>query len=397
MKKIVLLTIICITFQLQAQSEKYINHVCADLHEIPLEWIDSAKANLHVAYWRASHGSQLTHGGMTAIRNYDPGYANIYNFSQEQEAGALHIVEFEADLQHQNAEWVSMTESYLDDNPECNVVMWAWCDIYEMDITQYLVDMNTLELKYGPGGSENRPVPVTFVYMTAHSWPWNGSGRSEWVYQANRQIRSYCLLNNKWLYDFNDLECYNPDGEYFGDGNQNGSFIGDMRLRWDCSYDIDESTRGNWGIEWMNNNPESELTQMAADEYCVSCEHSDGSGDDDNSRLQCILKGNAAWWLWANLAGWNKENPTFIPESFTTNDNLVYPNPTSSYLIIETDKLSSLKHISLTGLLGNEVKTPYHIQENRIEFDLSDLSTGIYFIYITDENRNIQVNKIIVE
>ncbi|MCK7462033.1 MAG: hypothetical protein MZU84_08235 [Sphingobacterium sp.] len=33
----------------------------------------------------------------------------------------------------------------------------------------------------------------------------------------NKQIRDYCLANNKILYDFADIESYDPDGDYFGD------------------------------------------------------------------------------------------------------------------------------------------------------------------------------------
>ena len=41
------------------------NHTCTNLSEIPDEWIDGVKDNLHIAYQRTSHGSQLIdwHGG----------------------------------------------------------------------------------------------------------------------------------------------------------------------------------------------------------------------------------------------------------------------------------------------------------------------------------------------
>ncbi|MBN1599795.1 MAG: Ig-like domain-containing protein [Bacteroidales bacterium] len=334
MKDLITIIIIFIFFlsvlELTGQDYKIIDHRCNDLHAIPDNWIDSAQANLHIMYYRASHGSQLTDGGMTAIRNYSGSYASKYDYGDSDSDGTLHLEEAVADLEHENAVWVSMTDNYLANNPECNVVMWAWCDIYEMDINQYLADMEALEAKYGPGGSENRPVPVTFVYMNGHSWPYNSSGRGQSVFESNQQIREYCHANNKWFFDFTDLESYNPDGTYFGDGNPDGTYSGENRLGWDCSYDIDESIRGNWGIEWMNANPASELTLMAADNYCNSCEHSDGEGGDDNSRLHCVLKGIAAWWLWARIAGWGTDEEIPVTAINVTSEGgeteVIYPS-----------------------------------------------------------------------
>ncbi|MBN1599798.1 MAG: hypothetical protein JW894_16000 [Bacteroidales bacterium] len=276
-----------------------IDHNCTDIHKIPKHWIDSAKAKLNIRYARASHGSQLTSGGMRVLTNFSDEYSNLYSFSPNGKDGSLKLVEFREDLQHQNADWVRITEQYLNTNPKCNVVMWAWCKIYGMDVDKYIADMEYLISKYG-NANENRSA-VTFIFMTAHTWPWGEKGK--WVYEANRKIRKHCEYNDRWLYDFYDIECYNPDGNYFGDGSNNGEYTGKNRLRWDSSYDKGD-TRGNWGIEWMKKNPDSELTLLAGDNICVSCAHSEGEGKDDNSRLQCVLKGNAAWWLWARLAGW---------------------------------------------------------------------------------------------
>ncbi len=60
--------------------------------------------------------------------------------------------------------------------------------------------MNQLETDYPD---------VTFVYMTGHL---NGTGPEGNVNTRNNQIRNFCIENHKVLYDFADIESYDPDG-----------------------------------------------------------------------------------------------------------------------------------------------------------------------------------------
>lgn len=308
---IVLLSLLSCSTELQPENEisesgsNTIDHNCTDIHSIPDQWIDAAKGSLNIVYFRASHGSQLTDGGMSALVNFSEEYSTKYAYGN-QESGVLTIEEAEADLQHQNDSWVSTTEEYLNSHPNCNTVMWAWCKIYQdgIDVEKYIQDMELLISKHGPGGSAGREVPVTFVFMNGHTYPWAGDGLGERAYMRNKRVRDYCQENGFWFYDFYDIECYDPDGNYFGDGNPDGSYSGENRLRWDSSYDAPGGGRANWAIDWMERNPDSELAKLAQDQICVSCEHSEGRHDDGNARLQCVLKGNATWWLWARLAGW---------------------------------------------------------------------------------------------
>ena len=69
----------------------------------------------------------------------------------------------------------------------------------------YLSLMDGLEQEF-PG--------VTFVYMTGHL---TGTGVGGNLNQRNEQIRAYCRANNKVLFDFADIESYDPDGDYFLD------------------------------------------------------------------------------------------------------------------------------------------------------------------------------------
>jgi hypothetical protein len=136
--------------------------------------------------------------------------------------------------------------------------------------------MNQLEIDYPD---------VTFVYMTGHA---NGTGETGNVHIRNQQIRDYCMANNKVLYDFYDIECYDPDGNYFGD-----NFVTDA-----CAYDSNgdgnpNNDGANWAIEWQDSHV------AGVDWYSCSSAHSEP--------LNANRKAYAAWWLWARIAGWNPD------------------------------------------------------------------------------------------
>ena len=56
-----------------------IDHNCTDLSEIPDEWINQSKDDLHIAYQHTSHGSQLV-TGMNALGNF-PAFGSKYEWS----------------------------------------------------------------------------------------------------------------------------------------------------------------------------------------------------------------------------------------------------------------------------------------------------------------------------
>jgi len=124
--------------------------------------------------------------------------------------------------------------------------------------------MNQLETDY-PG--------VTFVYMTGHL---DGTGVAGNLHVRNNQIRDYCIANNKVLFDFADIESYDPDGNYYLDRGADDN----------CNYD-----GGNWAIEWCAAHPGNSLC-----DWC-DCAHS--------QPLNCNLKARAFWWMLARLAGWD--------------------------------------------------------------------------------------------
>lgn len=256
-------------------SAMIIDHECRDLNTIPEEWILEAKANLHIAYGHTSHGSQLT-TGMTGLVSFK---GDLYAYNTGGTGGALDLRDtpFSGAYDLGNPDrsaWATATRSYLDAHSDVNVIIWSWCGqvstATEEDIATYLNLMDDLEYDY-PG--------VDFVYMTGHL---DGTGLNGNLHQRNEQIRAFCRENNKTLYDFADIETYDPDGTYFGDKNPNDG----------CYYDSDSNGTldGNWAIEWQSTHT------LGVDWYDCYSAHS--------QPLNANLKAYAAWWLWARLAGW---------------------------------------------------------------------------------------------
>ncbi len=275
----------CLSF---AQSPIIIDHTCTNLSRIPAGWIQNAKENLRVGYSHTSHGSQLVTGWQTF--QGEPGslfYFDSSGWGFEPDyflndywgnAGGAEDLGHNGDLA-----WRDATIQMLNlPGNNRNVVIWSWCggvsDNTASGISAYLNAMNQLEIQYPD---------VTFVYITGHL---DGTGETGNLQILNNQIRDYCITHNKILFDFADIESYDPDGDYFLDlGADDG-----------CNYN---DWQNNWAQEWCAEHPGSV--------YCSTCEcaHSEP--------LNCNVKGAAFWWLLARISGWdgisNNPTPTPIP------------------------------------------------------------------------------------
>jgi hypothetical protein len=150
--------------------------------------------------------------------------------------------------------WVAPTRYYLNDHPECNAVIWSWCggcsDNTEAGIDIYLNAMASLEAEF-PG--------VLFVYMTGHL---DGTGPDGVLYRNNNRIRAFCEANGKVLFDFADIESYDPAGNYYPD----------------------ETDACAWCADWCT-------SHTCAD--CGGCAHS--------HCFNCYRKGMAFWSMMARV------------------------------------------------------------------------------------------------
>jgi hypothetical protein len=251
-----------------------------------------AKDSLHIAYGHTSHGSQVTSGmsGMTSFIN-DGGLGmsmptNFFSYNNGGSGGALDLHDnFQpGDLGNPDrTTWAARTRDYLNNplNADVNVVMWSWCgqaDTTEANIDLYLSTMTALESEYQD---------VTFVYMTGHV---NGGAPGSNLMLRNQQIREYAIANGKVLFDFADIESWDPDGNYYGD----------LLLTDALDYDSDgDGIRdSNWAEDWRAAHTEG------IDWYDVYSAHSDP--------LNANLKAYAAWSMFAEIAQ-ARNTPVPIP------------------------------------------------------------------------------------
>ncbi len=323
----ILYLLLFIFYNLSAQI--IINHSCTNLSQIPLNWINEAKNNLHIAYGHTSHGSQITDGmlGLNSFINNGglnlnyPNNTFLWNNGGTNLALDLRDYAMDGDCGYY-PQWVNNTINYLgpvDSNgkgsyhQEINVIIWSWCGQISSKfangtlMSEYITPMNNLEQIYHG---------VHFVYMTGHVDHWDDFNNKA----ANNYLRNFCQNNQKILYDFADIESYDPDGIYYEFPNDN------------CDYyaSANGSLLGNWAVNWQNSH------QQNIEWYYCNSAHSEP--------LNANQKAYAAWYLWARLAGWNDQQS--LPVSFSSlNLSNISSNHVGIQWIVESENNLSGYHI----------------------------------------------------
>jgi hypothetical protein len=116
---------------------------------------------------------------------------------------------------------------------------------------------------------------------------------------------------------------------------------------------------------------------------------------DTSGTIVDIVPGRDASVLWAVDSDGVRFTPVCQCAPLSVSDGSaylikVYPNPTSSYVILETPAHYPVERITIIGIDGREIKTIINNHSSIVNIDVRDLSAGVYFFNcILDKGREM--------
>jgi len=279
------------------------------LRAIPKSYIDKARTTLHVAYQHTSHGTHVSYG-VFGLQDYKTEYSTLFGVTDKAatpDATKLDFHDYDgnsgnylangiADLSHgvDDSSFVAATEAYLDntDNADINVVMWSWCSIKDHNISNYLTGMQTLIDEYKAGGTKNRMVPVTFIFMTGHAaasefedFDGNNDGAGLPHDQA-KLIVDYCNAHNYYCIDYYSIDTHDMSDVYHEDADDDAN---------------DASSGANFYSSWLG----SHALGTGWYENKISPGGSVTTPEHNSQHITGNRKAYAFWYVLARIAGWD--------------------------------------------------------------------------------------------
>jgi len=274
------------------------------LREIPTEYIEAARNNLHIAYQHTSHGTHVSYG-MFGLPDYKPGDETLFAITNNSpQSGKLDFRDYAiasyaesgndaSDLSRNETAFIQATRNYLDEpqNSEINVVMWSWCNIAGHDVANnYLPGMQSLIDEYSEGGSkigtgaDQRQNTVTFIFMTGHANRDSNVGDGKPKNQA-RLIIDFCKENNYFCLDYYGIDTHDMNGSYWEDAGDDGN----------------SSTGGSFYSDWQD-------SHAAGTDYYENKSSPGGAvtyGAHNTQHITANRKAYAMWYILARIAGWD--------------------------------------------------------------------------------------------
>ena len=266
---------LCLAVAAPAQEAIVVDHTCTDLDRIPAYWIQQAR-QLAIHYAHTSHGSQLMSGlehleGTDAELAFDVFYAGATPpATLACAAGELCVFDgnppetyIEPNDYWSTSDGRARTEAVADTDL-FGFSMWSWCGQQSSNdpatVQLYLDTLATWE-SANPG--------MRFILMTGHT-----DGGSATLQQNNDMVRQFAADHGMVLFDFADIESWDPAGSFYPD----------------------TTDACDWCPAWCTAHP-ADCASLP------SCAHSHG--------FNCVLKGRATWWMMARLAGWEGPGSIF--------------------------------------------------------------------------------------